>query len=109
MDVGKLNDGTLFAPKYLENKLKFFPHISEAVVFGDQRDEAVAFINIDLEAVGSWAERLGITYGSYRELAAEPRVYDLIKGEIAEVNRDLAKDAHLVGSQIHRFLILSTH
>ncbi|MFP6728632.1 MAG: AMP-binding protein [Alphaproteobacteria bacterium] len=105
-DVGKLNDGTLFAPKYLENKLKFFPHISEAVVFGDQRDEAVAFINIDLEAVGSWAERLGITYGSYRELAAEPRVYDLIKGEIAEVNRDLAKDAHLVGSQIHRFLIL---
>ena len=105
-DVGKLNDGTLYAPKYLENKLKFFPHIQEAVAFGDRRDEAVVFINIDLEAVGSWAERLGITYGSYRELAAEPRVYDLIAGEIAEVNRDLAKDAQLVGSQIHRFLIL---
>ena len=105
-DVGKLNDGTLFAPKYLENKLKFFPHIREAVVFGDQRDEAVTFINIDLEAVGSWAERRGITYGSYRELAADSRVYDLIEGEIAEVNRDLAKDAQLAGSQIHRFLIL---
>ena len=105
-DVGKLNDGTLYAPKYLENKLKFFPHIQEAVAFGDRRDEAVVFINIDFEAVGSWAERLGITYGSYRELAAEPRVYDLIAGEIAEVNRDLAKDAQLAGSQIHRFLIL---
>ena len=105
-DVGKLNDGTLYAPKYLENKLKFFPHIQEAVAFGDRRDEAVVFINIDLEAVGSWAERLGITYGSYRELAAEPRVYDLIAGEIAEVNRDLANDAQLAGSQIHRFLIL---
>ena len=105
-DVGKLNDGTLFAPKYLENKLKFFSHIREAVAFGDRRDEVVVFINIDLEAVGSWAERRGITYGSYRELAAEPRVYDLIADEIAEVNRDLAKDAQLVGSQIHRFLIL---
>ena len=105
-DVGKLNDGTLYAPKYLENKLKFFPHIQEAVAFGDRRDEAVVFINIDLEAVGSWAERRGITYGSYRELAAEPRVYDLIADEIAEVNRDLAKDAQLAGSQIHRFLIL---
>ena len=105
-DVGKLNDGTLYAPKYLENKLKFFPHIQEAVAFGDRRDEAVVFINIDLEAVGSWAERLGITYGSYRELAAEPRVYDLIADEIAEVNRDLANDAQLAGSQIHRFLIL---
>jgi len=105
-DVGRLNDGTLYAPKYLENKLKFFPHIQEAVAFGDRRDEAVVFINIDLEAVGSWAERLGITYGSYRELAAEPRVYDLIADEIAEVNRDLANDAQLAGSQIHRFLIL---
>jgi long-chain acyl-CoA synthetase len=105
-DVGKLNNGTLFAPKYLENKLKFFPHIREAVAYGDQRDEAVAFICIDLEAVGSWAERRGITYGSYRELAADPRVYDLIESEVAEVNRDLAKDAQLAGSQIHRFLIL---
>ena len=105
-DVGAFTGGGLFAPKYLENKLKFFPHIREAVAFGDRRDEAVVFINIDLEAVGSWAERRGITYASYRELAANPRVYDLIEGEIAEVNRDLAKDAQLAGSQIHRFLIL---
>ena len=105
-DVGALNDGTMFAPKYLENKLKFFPHISEAVTFGHQRDYAVAFINIDLEAVGNWAERRGIAYASYQELAAEPRVYDLIQGEIEQVNRDLARDAQLAGSQIRRFLVL---
>ena len=105
-DVGALNDGTMFAPKYLENKLKFFPHISEAVTFGDRRDYAVAFINIDLDAVGSWAERQGIAYASYQELAAEPRVYDLIQGEIEQVNRDLARDAQLAGSQIRRFLVL---
>ncbi len=105
-DVGRLNDGTMFAPKYLENKLKFFPHIKEAVTFGDGRDFATAFINIDLEAVGNWAERRGITYGSYQELAAEPRVYALIQEEVEQVNRDLAADPHLAGSQIRRFLIL---
>ena len=105
-DVGALNDGTMFAPKYLENKLKFFPHIQEAVTFGHQRDYAVAIVNIDLEAVASWAERRGIAYGSYQELAAEPRVYELIKGEVEQVNRDLAGDAQLAGSQIRRFLVL---
>ena len=105
-DVGKLNDGTMFAPKYLENKLKFFPHIKEAVAFGDQRGFAAAFINIDLEAVGNWAERRGIAYGGYRELAAHEQVYGLIADEIAQVNRELADDPHLAGSQIRRFLIL---
>ncbi len=105
-DVGRLDDGTMFAPKYLENKLKFFSHIKEAVTFGDGRPYATAFINIDLEAVGNWAERRGIAYGSYQELAAEPRVYDLIQEEVEQVNRDLAADPHLAGSQIRRFLIL---
>ncbi len=105
-DVGKLADGTMFAPKYLENKLKFFPHIKEAVTFGDQRGFAAAFINIDLDAVGNWAERRGIAYGGYRELAAHEQVYGLIADEIAQVNRELADDPHLAGSQIRRFLIL---
>ncbi len=105
-DVGRLDDGTMFAPKYLENKLKFFSHIKEAVTFGDGRPYAAAFISIDLEAVGNWAERRGIAYGSYQELAAEPRVYDLIQGEVEQVNRDLAADPPLAGSQIRRFLIL---
>ena len=105
-DVGKLNDGSMFAPKYIENKLKFFSQIQEAVIFGDARDYATAFINIDLEAISNWAERNNIAYASYQELAGHPQVYDMILGNIEQVNRDLASDAHLSGSQISRFLIL---
>ena len=105
-DVGKLNDGGLFAPKFIENKLKFFPNIKEAVAFGDGRDHAAAFINIDLEAVGSWAERHGVAYGSYQELAALPEVYQTIREHVTQVNRDLAGDPRLASSQIKRFLIL---
>jgi len=105
-DVGKLNDGTLFAPKYVENKLKFFPHINEAVAFGHGRDFVAAFVNIDMTAVGDWAERRNIAYASYQELAARPEVYDLIQGEIEQVNRDLAADPRMAGAQIRRFLIL---
>jgi len=105
-DVGKLNDGSMFAPKYLENKLKFFPHIKEAVTFGNERDYVTAFINIDQEAVGNWAERQNIAYASYQELAAQSGVIGLIREDLAKVNTDLAGDAHLSGSQIRRFLIL---
>ncbi len=105
-DVGKLNDGSLFAPKFIENKLKFFPEIKEAVAFGDGRDHVAAFINIDLEAVGSWAERHGVPYGSYQELAALPEVYEIVREHVAQVNRDLSTDPHLASSQIKRFLIL---
>ena len=105
-DVGRLDDGTMFAPKYLENKLKFFPAIREAVVFGDKRRHAAAFVNIDMEAVGDWAERRRLAYTSYNELAGKPEVYDLIASHIAEVNRDLARDPVLAGSQIARFLVL---
>jgi len=105
-DVGRLTGGALFAPKFVENKLKFFPSIKEAVVFGDKRDNATAFINIDLAAVGSWAERKGIPYTSYTDLASRPEVYDLVKGCIAQVNRDLASDSSMVDSQVSRFLIL---
>jgi long-chain acyl-CoA synthetase len=105
-DVGKLNDGTLFAPKFIENKLKFFPHINEAVAFGHGRDFVAVFVNIDMTAVGDWAERRNISYASYQELAAHPDVYDLIESEIERVNRDLAADPRMAGAQIRRFLIL---
>jgi long-chain acyl-CoA synthetase len=105
-DVGRLTDGSLFPPKYIENKLKFYPNIKEAVTFGDGRDFVAAFINIDLLAVGSWAERNNVTYASYQELAAHPRVYDMIRAHIDEVNRGLAREAPLAGAQIRRFLIL---
>lgn len=105
-DVGKLNDGTLFAPKFIENKLKFFPHINEAVAFGHGRDFVAVFVNIDMTAVGDWAERRNIAYASYQELASHPAVYDLVQGEIEQVNHDLAADPRMAGAQIRRFLIL---
>jgi len=105
-DVGKLGDGSMFAPKYIENKLKFFPQIQEAVAFGRGRDYVTALINIDLEAVGNWAERNNIPYASYQELAGHPEVYAMILKNIESVNRDLSADPYLCGSQIRRFLIL---
>ncbi len=105
-DVGKLTDGSLFAPKYIENKLKFFPNIKEAVAFGNERDRVAVFINIDLTAVGSWAERNNVNYASYQELAAHPDVYGMIEGHVDQVNRDLASEPMMAGAQISRFLIL---
>jgi len=105
-DVGKLNDGTLFAPKYLENKLKFFPYIKEAVTFGNGRDWVCAFINIDMEAVGNWAEKRKLAYTGYVDLASRDEVYELVGQCVEQVNADLAADPELAGSQIHRFLIL---
>jgi long-chain acyl-CoA synthetase len=105
-DVGRLNDGSLLAPKYIENKLKFYPNIREAVVYGDKRDCVCAMLNIDLTAVGNWAERNNIVYGSYQELAAHPRVYDMLAEHVEEVNRSLAEEKAMAGAQIRRFLIL---
>jgi long-chain acyl-CoA synthetase len=105
-DVGKLRNGALYAPKYIENKLKFFPNIREAVAFGQGEDMVTCFINIDLVAVGNWAERNNVSYGSYQELAGHPQVYDIIAGHVAEVNRQLAEEPMMARSQIGRFLIL---
>ncbi len=109
-DVGRImggeNDGAMFAPKYVENKLKFFPHIKEAVAFGDKREKVCAFINIDFEAVGNWAEKRNLPYAGYTDLAQKPEVYELIRECVQRVNADLAADEMLAGSQISRFLIL---
>ncbi|OYU49963.1 MAG: long-chain fatty acid--CoA ligase [Rhizobiales bacterium PAR1] len=105
-DVGKLNNGALYAPKYIENKLKFFPNIREVVAFGQGEDSVTVFINIDLTAVGNWAERNNVSYGSYQELAGNPQVYDIIAGHVAEVNRQLSEEPMMARSQISRFLIL---
>jgi long-chain acyl-CoA synthetase len=109
-DVGRLaggaNDGAMFAPKYVENKLKFFPYIKEAVAFGDRRDRVCAFVNIDFEAVGNWAERRNLPYAGYTDLAGKPEVREVIRECVEKVNADLAADERLAGSQITRFLIL---
>lgn len=105
-DVGKMASGALFAPKYVENKLKFFPNILEAVVFGNGREECTAFINIDLTAVGNWAERNNIGYASYQELARHPQVMAQIQEHVEAVNASVAEDEMLSGCQIHRFVVL---
>ena len=105
-DVGRMADGRMFAPKYVENKLKFYPNILEAVVFGAGRGMCTAFINIDLTAVGNWAERNNIAYASYQELAGHPQVYAAIREHVEAVNESVAADPMLSGCQIHRFLVL---
>jgi long-chain acyl-CoA synthetase len=105
-DVGKMAGGAIFAPNYIENKLKFFPQIKEAVVFGHGRDEVCAFVNIDFEAVGNWAERQGLPYSGYVDLAGKPQVLDMVAGCIEKVNADLAAEEGMAGTQIARFLVL---
>ncbi|MCV2217431.1 AMP-dependent synthetase/ligase [Thauera sp. Sel9] len=105
-DVGKMSDGSMFAPNYIENKLKFFQHIKEAVTFGSGKDFATAFINIDLEAVGNWAEKKGMAYSGYTDLASQDAVYALIRDCVEKVNADLAADPKMSGAQIKRFLVL---
>ena len=109
-DVGRIkggtNDGAMFAPKYVENKLKFFPFIKEAVAYGDGREKVCVMLNIDFDAVGNWAERRNLSYAGYTDLAQKPEIYALIKECVEKVNVDLAADALLAGSQISRFLVL---
>jgi long-chain acyl-CoA synthetase len=109
-DVGRLmggaNDGAMFAPKYVENKLKFFPHIKEVVALGDKREKVCVMINIDFDAVGNWAERRNLPYAGYTDLAQKPEVYQLIRECVEKVNADLAADTMLAGSQVSRFLVL---
>ena len=102
-DVGRLADGSIFAPQFIENKLKFFPYIKEAVCFGDRRDRVCAFINIDLQAVGNWAEKRNMPYTGYLDLTSRPEVYDLMLNCIEQVNADLASETQLAGSQVSRF------
>ncbi|MGD9774873.1 AMP-dependent synthetase/ligase [Diaphorobacter sp.] len=105
-DVGKLAGGAMFAPNYIENKLKFFSYVKEAVCFGHDRDKVCAFINIDFEAVGNWAERQNMPYAGYVDLASKPRVLDLIADCIAQVNADLAGEPGMADTQVARFLVL---
>jgi long-chain acyl-CoA synthetase len=109
-DVGRIrggaNDGAMFAPKYVENKLKFFPHIKEVVAYGDGREKVCVMVNIDVDAVGNWAERRNLPYAGYTDLAQKPEVYQLIRECVEKVNADLSRDTLLAGSQVSRFLVL---
>ncbi|HEY3720127.1 MAG TPA: AMP-binding protein [Roseiarcus sp.] len=105
-DVGRLANGQLFAPKYIENKLKFFADIREAVAIGDGREFVAVMLNIELASVGNWAERNGVSYASYQELAGHPEVSALIQKHVEAVNRALGEEPAMAGARIRRFLIL---
>lgn len=105
-DVSTLADGTIYAPKYIENKLKFCPYIKEVVAVGQDRPYVTVMINIDLGAVGNWAERRSLGYTSYTDLAQKTQVYEQINEEVKRVNKSLAEDEQLKKAQIHKFLIL---
>ena len=101
-DVMRLADGTHFSPQFVENKLKFSPHIREAVVFGgDGAPVVTAMIAIDMENAGQWAERRRIPYTTFTDLARRSEVYALVRAHVAEVNEELPEAA-----RIHRFLLL---
>jgi long-chain acyl-CoA synthetase len=105
-DVGRLNNGALFAPKYLENRLKYFPEVREAVAVGQGHDFVTMMVNIDLVSVGNWAERNNVSYASYQELAAHPQVYEIVRARVDELNKALAEEPQMASSQVRRFLIL---
>ena len=105
-DVGRLANGQLFAPKYIENKLKFFADIREAVAIGDGREFVAVMLNIELASVGNWAERNGVSYASYQELAGHPQVSALIQKHVEAVNRALGEEPAMAGARIRQFLIL---
>jgi long-chain acyl-CoA synthetase len=101
-DVGKLADGTAYAPQFIENKLKFSPYIGEVVAFGDARPFVAAIVAIDPTTVGNWAERQNLAYTSFQDLCARPEVAGLIRNEIRKCNAMLPEAV-----QIRRFLVLN--
>ncbi|HPU19011.1 MAG TPA: AMP-binding protein, partial [Alicycliphilus sp.] len=105
-DVGKMKGGAMFAPNYIENKLKFFSHVKEAVCFGHEKDKVCAFINIDFDAVGNWAERQNLPYAGYVDLASKAKVLELIADCVAKVNAELAAEPGMAATQVARFLVL---
>ena len=101
-DVGAMQDGTPFAPQFIENKLKYSPFIREAVCFGNERSFVVAMVAIDMNTVGSWAERNGVAYTSYMDLSQKPEVRALVVGEIAKANATLPE-----ATRVRRVLLLT--
>jgi long-chain acyl-CoA synthetase len=105
-DIGSLSNGGHFAPKAIENKLKFSIYINEAVLVGKDRDAVCAFIDIDAEAAGNWADKQGLAYTGFGDLVALDEVSRLIGEVISETNAELANDPKSKHLQIQRFILL---
>ncbi len=100
-DVGKLSDGSAFAPQFVENKLKYSAYISEAISFGHDRPFVCAMVAIDFNTVGKWAERRALPYTNYLDLSQKAEVRELIGEEVARINRGLPEPL-----RIKRFMLL---
>ncbi len=100
-DIMTLADGTRFAPQDIETRLKFSPYILEAVVCGGDRSYVTAIVSIDLENVGNWAKKRGISYTTIQDLSQRHEVYELVRNEIAKICERFPENI-----RIRRFAIL---
>jgi long-chain acyl-CoA synthetase len=89
-DLMKTSGGKYVAPQKIENLLKLQPHVSQAVVIGDNRKYCTALITLDEEDVARWASAQGLAFASPEEMAAHPKVRELLESEVAQVNKELA-------------------
>ena len=100
-DIMTLKDGTRFAPQDIETRLKFSPYIYEAMVCGGDRSSVAAIVSIDLENVGNWAKKRGISFTTFQDLSQRPEVYELVKNEIQKLCERFPENI-----RIKRFAIL---
>lgn len=94
--------GKNLSPSEIENTVKGSAFVKECIVIGEARKFVSALIQIDAETVGKWAEERGIAYTNFRNLAENPAVRELIDGEVAAANAQMAQVAH-----IRRFHLLT--
>jgi long-chain acyl-CoA synthetase len=96
-----LNDGTRFAPQDIETRLKFSAYINEAMVCGGDRAYVAAIVSIDLENVGNWAKKRGISFTTFQDLSQKGEVYALVQEEIRKINERFPENI-----RIKKFAIL---
>ncbi len=105
--MGVLNGGTTFAPDMLENRLRSYEYIKQAIVLGDGRDYPVAVVAVDGTITRTWADRRSLRYTGYADLSAHASVQEMIREYLQKVNEDLAKDPATAAMQVRRFAILN--
>ena len=83
--------GKNITPAEIENRLKFSPYISDAVIIGDKRKFLSCLVMIDQENVEKFAQDHKVPFSDFRSLCATREVRDLIGGVIEETNREFAR------------------
>jgi long-chain acyl-CoA synthetase len=88
--------GKNVAPAPIENALKASRFIEQAVVLGDQRKFLAALLVPDWAALGVWAEAREIDLSDRAAALDDARVEELFRGEVADVNAELAHYEEIV-------------